>query len=104
MNDDNLKIDFNAEQRLATCRPRGVLAAIHTYAAGRLASKEHLAPFRTAIIVPDSHAAAEPTAVLYAILMKHSKIQVRVVRNLRSAADWLGVPENALRSESVHTA
>ena len=41
-----------------------------------------------------SDGSAETAAQLYATLMKHSKIQVRVCADASSAADWLGVSEN----------
>jgi hypothetical protein len=138
---DDLKIEFNAEQRLVICRPRGVLTEKHAaqlltfliplersdpepfnrlldltlvddielsstivplYAMARQDSTKHRPPFRTAIIASEHPAAT--AALLYASLMKGSKIEVRVFDNASLAAAWLGVPENALRFESVHTA
>ena len=74
---------------------------IPLYAMARQRSTKHLPPFRTAIIAPNG--SAEAAAQLYATLMKHSKIQVRVVCNVSSAADWVGLPEKALQSELAHT-
>ena len=73
---------------------------IPLYAMARQHSTEHLPPFRTAIIASDK--SAEIAALLYATLMKGSKIEVRVFDNASMAAAWLGVPEKALHSEVVH--
>jgi hypothetical protein len=69
-------------------------AAIRAYAERRLHNVAELAPFRAAIIAPspDSEAAGH----LYATLMKGSKVEVGVFRDVSSAAEWLGVPEAAL--------
>lgn len=138
---DHFAIEFNAEHRLAICRPDGALSSKHTadllnfliplerfesepfnrlldlmqvtevnlsstliraYATARQESVRHLAPFRTAIIVPVGHS-AESAAILYAILMKGSKIEVCVLSDPSSAAAWLGVPEKALHSDFAHT-
>ena len=73
---------------------------IPLYAMARQDSTKHLPPFRTAIIASDK--SAETAALLYATLMKGSKIEVRVFDNASLAAAWLGVPEKALHSEVVH--
>src|SRR5262245_16637251 len=72
-------------------------AAIQEYAETRLNNLAHLAPFRAAILAgsPDSEAAGN----LYATLMKGSKVEVGVFRNTSSAAEWLGVPETAVRAQ-----
>ena len=69
-------------------------AAIKEYAERRRQNLDHLAPFRAAIIAPspDSQAAGH----LYATLMKGSKVDVGVFPDAASAAQWLGVPEDAL--------
>ena len=74
-------------------------AAILEYAERRLQNLAHLAPFRAAIIAtsPDGQAAGH----LYATLMKGSKVAVGVFPNSSSAAQWLGVPEDALRPQSA---
>jgi hypothetical protein len=71
-------------------------AAIRDYAETRLNNLTHLAPFRAAILTGcfDS----EATGNLYATLMKGSKVEVCVFRNTSSAAEWLGVPEAAVRA------
>jgi len=71
--------------------------AIREYAENRLKNLDHLAPFRAAIIAasPDGEAAGR----LYATLMKGSKVDVGVFHNATSAAEWLGVPEAALRAQ-----
>lgn len=76
---------------------------IPLYAMARQHSIKHLPPFRTAIIAPEGHHSAEAAALLYATLMKGSKIEVRVFDNASLAAAWLGVPEKALHSEVLHS-
>jgi hypothetical protein len=74
-------------------------AGIQEYADRRLQNLAHLAPFRAAIIAPspDSQAAGH----LYATLMKGSKVEVGVFPNATSAAQWLAVPEDAIRPRSA---
>ena len=59
------------------------------YASARRDATDHLPPVRTAIIISDT---AETVALVYAALMKDSRIEVRVFDDADSAADWLGVP------------
>src|SRR5262245_17530971 len=63
--------------------------AIYDYARARRKATAHLPPFRTAIIAPEL---AETVAVIYATLMKGSKIEVEIFRDASSAAHWLAVP------------
>ena len=72
-------------------------AGIQEYAERRLQNLAHLAPFRAAIIAPRPDSAAAGN--LYATLMKGSKVEVGVFPNASSAAEWLGVPEAAVRAQ-----
>ncbi len=67
-------------------------AAIHRYADLRRESFEHLPPCRVAFVAhsPD----AKDVAGLYKALMTGSKASVNIFGDAKSAADWLGVPEN----------
>jgi hypothetical protein len=76
-------------------------AAIQEYAERRLQNLSNLAPFRAAIIAPRPDSAA--TGNLYATLMKGSKVEVGVFPDARSAAEWLGVPEAAIRVQPSPT-
>jgi len=62
------------------------------YASARRDATAHLPPVRTAII---TSATAESVALVYASLMKDSRIEVRIFDDADSAADWLGVPRGA---------
>jgi hypothetical protein len=66
---------------------------IWAYANARRDATAHLSPVRTAIITNDT---AETVALVYATLMKDSKIEVRVFDDSISAADWLGVPRESV--------
>jgi hypothetical protein len=71
-------------------------ATIREYAEKRLQNLAHLAPFRAAIIAPHPDSAAAGN--LYATLMKGSKVEVGVFPNASAVAEWLGVPEAAVRA------
>ena len=66
------------------------------YSKGRRDATDHLPHFRTAIVAPN--ALANGVARMYEVLMQGSKIQVSVFWESRTAADWLGVPENVAAS------
>jgi len=74
---------------------------LHQYADARRQATAHLLQFRTAIIAPGPH--AEAFARLYAMLMKDSKIEIGIFANASSAAEWLRVPEDVVRSQSSTT-
>ena len=59
------------------------------YASSRRDATAHLPPVRTAIITSGT---AETVALVYASLMKDSRIEVRIFDDADSAADWLSVP------------
>jgi hypothetical protein len=73
-------------------------AAIREYAEMRLQNLTHVAPFRAAIIAP--HPDSQAAGNLYATLVKGSKAEVQVFPDASSAAEWLGVPEAAVREHS----
>jgi hypothetical protein len=75
--------------------------AIREYAERRLQNLADIAPFRAAIITPSPESAAAGN--LYATLMKGSKVEVGVFPNTSSAAEWLGVPEAAVRAQPSAT-
>jgi len=70
--------------------------SIQEYADARRQATAHLRQFRTAIIAPGADAAA--AARIFAMLMRDSKIEVDIFRNTSSAAEWLRVPEEVVRS------
>jgi hypothetical protein len=72
---------------------------IQEYAEGRRQATAHLAPFHTAIIAPRPEAQA--AARLYATLVTGSKIQADVFPDVSSAAQWLNLPEEALRPPTL---
>jgi len=71
---------------------------IQDYADARRQATAHLPQFSTAIIAPRPD--AEATARIFAALMKDSKIEVDIFPNATSAAEWLHVPEELIRSQS----
>jgi hypothetical protein len=73
-------------------------AGILEYAEARRQATTHLQQFRTAIITPGVE--TESLARLYAMLIKDSKIEADVFPNASCAAQWLGVPEDAVRLQS----
>jgi hypothetical protein len=88
---------FNRVVDLTNATEYGLSSAtIREYAEKRLQNLTDLAPFRAAMISPhpDSVAAGN----LYATLMKGSKVEVGVFPNANAAAEWLGVPEDAVRA------
>jgi hypothetical protein len=76
-------------------------AAIQKYAERRLRNLAHLAPFRAAIIAPTPE--GEAAGHLYATLVEGSKVEVGVFSDASSAAEWLGVPEAAVRAQPSPT-
>src|ERR1051326_1437833 len=72
---------------------------IKEYAEARSQATAHLAPFRTAVIAPGPE--TEAAARLYATLVAGSKIHVNVFPNASSAAQWLNLPEQVLRSPAL---
>jgi hypothetical protein len=72
---------------------------IQQYAEARRRATAHLPNLRTAIIAPGPE--AEALARLYAMLMKDSTIEVGIFADASSAAKWLGVLEEELRSPRV---
>jgi hypothetical protein len=75
-------------------------AAIQEYADARRHATAQLPQFRTVIIAPGPE--AEATARLFSMLMKDSTIEVGIFPNATPAAQWLGVPEDAVRPQSAH--
>jgi hypothetical protein len=67
----------------------------------RRAAAANLSRFRTAIIAPDPLAFG--TARMYETLMHRSNNEVGVFWDPASAAVWLGVPDNVVHPEPLHS-